>query len=84
LKYSHLDFVGDIDRVTLDHSAGNRINFAMRAELIDTFERVAQSEAKAVIVRAEGPDFCLGGDVRMTRHSGRRASPAHRGLREGS
>jgi enoyl-CoA hydratase/carnithine racemase len=64
LKYSHLDFVGDIARVTLDHPAGNRINFAMRAELLATFDRVAQSEARAVIVRAEGPDFCLGGDVR--------------------
>jgi enoyl-CoA hydratase/carnithine racemase len=64
LKYSHLDFVGDLARVTLDHPVGNRINFAMRAELLDTFDRVAQSEAKAVIVRAEGPDFCLGGDVR--------------------
>jgi enoyl-CoA hydratase/carnithine racemase len=64
LKYSHLDFVGDIARITLDHPVGNRINFAMRAELLDTFDRVAQSEAKAVIVRAEGPDFCLGGDVR--------------------
>ncbi|QPF90381.1 enoyl-CoA hydratase/isomerase family protein [Bradyrhizobium commune] len=63
-KYAHLDFVGDIARVTLDHPAGNRINFAMRAELLDIFDRVAKSGARAVIVRAEGPDFCLGGDVR--------------------
>jgi hypothetical protein len=30
MKYAHLDFVGDIARVTLCHPTGNRINFAKR------------------------------------------------------
>ena len=64
MKYIHLDFAGDIARVTLDHPTGNRINFAMRAELLEAFERIDDSLAKAVLVRAEGADFCLGGDVR--------------------
>jgi enoyl-CoA hydratase/carnithine racemase len=64
MKYAHLDFVSDIARVTLDHPTGNRINFAMRAELLEIFERIDGSPAKAVLVRAEGADFCLGGDVR--------------------
>jgi enoyl-CoA hydratase/carnithine racemase len=64
MKYAHLDFAGDIARVTLDHPTGNRINFAMRAELLETFERIDDSPAKVVLVRAEGADFCLGGDVR--------------------
>jgi enoyl-CoA hydratase/carnithine racemase len=64
MKYAQLDFVGDIARVTLDHPTGNRINFAMRAELLEAFERIDDSPAKAVLVRAEGGDFCLGGDVR--------------------
>jgi enoyl-CoA hydratase/carnithine racemase len=64
MKYIHLDFAGDIARVTLDHPTGNRINFAMRAELLESFERIDDSLAKAVLVRAEGADFCLGGDVR--------------------
>jgi enoyl-CoA hydratase/carnithine racemase len=64
MRYTHLDFVGDIARVTLDHPSGNRINFAMRTELLETFERIDDSPAKVVLVRAEGADFCLGGDVR--------------------
>ena len=64
MKYAHLDFVGDVARVTLDHPTGNRINFAMRAELLEAFERIDDSPARVLLVRAEGADFCLGGDVR--------------------
>ncbi|MEJ1979312.1 MAG: hypothetical protein WDN49_27640 [Acetobacteraceae bacterium] len=57
-------FDGAIASVTLDHAPGNRINFAMRHALHDAFERVAASNARVLVVRGEGPDFCLGGDVR--------------------
>ena len=53
-----------IASITLDHAGGNRINFEMRGELLDTFERVANSEARVLVIRGEGSDFCLGGDVR--------------------
>jgi enoyl-CoA hydratase/carnithine racemase len=36
----------------------------MRAELLDAFEQVAASNARVLILRGEGADFCLGGDVR--------------------
>jgi enoyl-CoA hydratase/carnithine racemase len=57
-------FDGPIAYVTLDHPQGNRINFDMRAELRDAFEKVAASDARVLVVRGEGRDFCLGGDVR--------------------
>ena len=50
--------------ITLDRAPGNRINFDMQRELFDAFARVAASDARVLIVRGEGPDFCLGGDVR--------------------
>jgi enoyl-CoA hydratase/carnithine racemase len=57
-------FVGSAAYVTLDHAEGNRINFEMRAELRDAFGQVAASDARVLVIRGEGPDFCLGGDVR--------------------
>lgn len=55
---------GPIATVTLDHPLGNRINFAMREELLASFRRVAQSDVRVLLIRAEGRDFSLGGDVR--------------------
>jgi enoyl-CoA hydratase/carnithine racemase len=57
-------FIGPAAYVTLDHADGNRINFEMRTELRDVFGRVAASDARVLVIRGEGPDFCLGGDVR--------------------
>ena len=48
----------------LSHPVGNRINFEMRGELLDAFEQVAASDARVLVIRGEGDDFCLGGDVR--------------------
>jgi enoyl-CoA hydratase/carnithine racemase len=58
------EFDGPFARVTLNHPVGNRINFEMRVDLFDAFARVAASNARVLIVRGEGADFCLGGDVR--------------------
>jgi enoyl-CoA hydratase/carnithine racemase len=54
----------EIAKVTLDHPKGNRINFAMREELLQAFQRVADSKARVLVVRGNGTDFSLGGDVR--------------------
>jgi enoyl-CoA hydratase/carnithine racemase len=43
---------------------GNQINFMMREELFDAFERIAASTARAVVMSEEGGDFCAGGDIR--------------------
>lgn len=60
----NLNVNGTIARITLDHPEGNHINFAMREELLDAFQKVAASNARVLIVRGEGADFCLGGDIR--------------------
>ncbi|WP_024519627.1 enoyl-CoA hydratase/isomerase family protein [Bradyrhizobium sp. Tv2a-2] len=64
MSFVRVETRGPIASVTLDHPVGNRINFDMREELRDAFNMVARSEARVLIVRGEGADFCLGGDVR--------------------
>jgi enoyl-CoA hydratase/carnithine racemase len=59
-----VDLTTKVATVTLDNPVGNRINFDMRNELRDAFAEVAKSGARVLIVRGEGADFCLGGDVR--------------------
>lgn len=60
----HLDLGKPIASLTLNHPVGNRINFDMRIDLRDAFMRVANSDARVLIVRGEGADFSLGGDIR--------------------
>jgi enoyl-CoA hydratase/carnithine racemase len=64
MPVAHLAIDGPIATISLDHPHGNRVNFAMREELLTAFRCVAQSEARVLMVRAEGKDFCLGGDIR--------------------
>ena len=64
MKFIHLEFNEQIAAVTLDHPAGNRINFQMREELLEAFERVAKSDIRALLIQGKGADFCLGGDIR--------------------
>jgi enoyl-CoA hydratase/carnithine racemase len=59
-----LEIQSPLATVSLDHPVGNRINFAMREELLEAFQCVAESRARVLLVRSEGADFCLGGDVR--------------------
>ena len=59
-----LDLSGAVATITLDRPGGNRINFTMREELRDAIAQVATSDARALIVRGSGADFCRGGDVR--------------------
>ena len=64
MPFAHLAIAGSIATISLDHPKGNRINFAMREELLETIRRVANSDVRVLMIRAEGDDFCLGGDVR--------------------
>jgi enoyl-CoA hydratase/carnithine racemase len=59
-----LELEGPLAVVSLARSGGNRISFAMRNELHTAINRVDDSDARALLIRADGPDFCLGGDVR--------------------
>jgi enoyl-CoA hydratase/carnithine racemase len=64
MSFTRLDVGGPVATLTLDHPGGNRINFAMRVELRDAVRLVQDSAARCLLVRGEGPNFCLGGDVR--------------------
>jgi enoyl-CoA hydratase/carnithine racemase len=46
---------------------GNQINFTMREELFDAFERIAASTVRAVVMSEEGCDFCAGVNLRRRR-----------------
>src|ERR1700692_4131675 len=46
---------------------GNQINFKMREDLFDAFERIAASTARAVVMSEEGDDFCAGVNLRRRR-----------------
>jgi enoyl-CoA hydratase/carnithine racemase len=63
MTFIHIDFNEAIATVTLEHQGGNYIKFQMRQEIIDAFVRVGASDARALLVRAKGADFWLGGDI---------------------
>src|SRR5271156_811660 len=64
MQFIHLEFNEQIATVTLDHPAGNRINFQMRQELLEAFGLVSKSDIRALLIQGKGADFCLGGDIR--------------------
>jgi enoyl-CoA hydratase/carnithine racemase len=55
MSFIRVETVTEIAKVTLDHPTGNRINFAMREELLQAFQRVADSKARVLVVRGKGP-----------------------------
>jgi enoyl-CoA hydratase/carnithine racemase len=61
----HLTYSID-DRVatlTLDHPPQNRIDEQMADELAGATAAIVRSDARAVVLRADGPDFSFGGDI---------------------
>jgi enoyl-CoA hydratase/carnithine racemase len=64
VPFTHLTFDGPIATLSLDHPQGNCINFGMRQELLASIRLVADSTARVLLIRSEGRDFSLGGDVR--------------------
>lgn len=49
--------------VTLDNPPQNRIDDRMADELADATAAITRGGARAVLLRAEGPDFSFGGDI---------------------
>lgn len=49
--------------ITLDNGSQNRLSIEMLEELDVLLGKVEQSGARALIIRADGPDFCFGGDI---------------------
>jgi enoyl-CoA hydratase/carnithine racemase len=60
LTYSIEDRVATL---TLNNPPQNRIDEQMADELADATAAIAGSGARAVLLRAEGPDFSFGGDI---------------------
>lgn len=50
--------------LTLEHAPQNRIGDQMVDELAQALDTIERSGARAAVLRAEGPDFCFGGDIR--------------------
>jgi len=64
MQFIKLDFSNAIASIKLQHAGGNRINFQMREEIFNAVESVAKSDARVLVIKGDGEDFCLGGDVR--------------------
>lgn len=57
-------FDGGVAVLTIEHAPQNRIGDQMVAELAAALDEIERRGARAVVLRAEGPDFCFGGDIR--------------------
>jgi enoyl-CoA hydratase/carnithine racemase len=49
--------------IALDNPPQNRIDEQIADELAEAIDAVGRSDARAVLLRAEGPDFSFGGDI---------------------
>lgn len=63
LKQATLELLGQTAVITLDNGPQNRLSIEMLAQLDTLLHSVEHSNARALIVRAEGPDFSFGGDI---------------------
>ncbi|MEI9400688.1 enoyl-CoA hydratase/isomerase family protein [Mesorhizobium argentiipisi] len=64
---SHLTCTIDnrVATITLDNAPQNRIGDQMVEELAAAIAQIANSDARAVLLRGAGPDFSFGGDIRL-------------------
>ena len=60
LTYSIEDRVATL---VLNHPPQNRIDVQMASELAEALDAVERSDARVVLLRADGPDFSFGGDI---------------------
>ncbi|HWE07893.1 MAG TPA: enoyl-CoA hydratase/isomerase family protein [Solirubrobacteraceae bacterium] len=57
-------FIDDgVATLTLHNPPQNRIDEQMTSDLADALEEVGRSDARAVLLRSDGPDFSWGGDI---------------------
>jgi enoyl-CoA hydratase/carnithine racemase len=54
---------GPVAVITLENPPQNRINGALGMELSNAIDNVEAGEVRAVLLRANGPDFSFGGDI---------------------
>ena len=55
---------GDVATLVLSHPPQNRIDKQMSDDLAAAVQTIGRSDAAAVLIRSDGPDFCCGGDIR--------------------
>ena len=53
----------DLATVILNNPPQNRLSVEMLDELAQGLDMIGQSAARAVLLRADGPDFSFGGDI---------------------
>jgi enoyl-CoA hydratase/carnithine racemase len=58
-----LDVANQVATITLNNPPQNRLAEQMIGELEDALTTLGRSDARAVLLRAEGPDFSFGGDI---------------------
>ncbi|MEM5340450.1 enoyl-CoA hydratase/isomerase family protein [Paraburkholderia azotifigens] len=63
MRHLFVDIANQVATLSLNHPPQNRLAEQMIGELEDALTTVGQSDARAVLLRAEGPDFCFGGDI---------------------
>lgn len=63
MAYLTVSIHDHIATIVLDHPPQNRIDDQMVDELAAAVTAIERSDARAVIVRSEGPDFSFGGDI---------------------
>ena len=54
---------GPLAIITLDNPPRNRIDVSLSAELSDAITAIETGDFRAVLLRANGPDFSFGGDI---------------------
>ena len=69
------DFTDGLARITLNRTdARNALNIAMCEALVVATRRAREDGARCVLVRALGPVFCAGADLKERQGMGRRSS----------
>ncbi|MFM0088809.1 enoyl-CoA hydratase/isomerase family protein [Paraburkholderia sediminicola] len=68
--------VGDVGVVTLQRPPQNRLTRQVFSDIGSSVRKLARAGIRALLIRGDGPDFCLGGDFRewrtLTSHLERR------------
>jgi enoyl-CoA hydratase/carnithine racemase len=63
MPHLFLDVANQVATLSLNHPPQNRLAEQVIGELEDALTTVSQSDVRAVLLRAEGPDFSFGGDI---------------------
>jgi enoyl-CoA hydratase/carnithine racemase len=64
MEFVKLELGNATASIALRRAGGNRINFQLREEIFSAIESVAKSDARVLVIKGDGENFCLGGDVR--------------------